>query len=117
MARLRFSLEKLGKLDLGKVNAAFDQQMQRVVHDCEDRPHDQTARKVILTANVRPIVESKGEELDIEFEVLSSVPKVRSKPYRMSVGQGGALAFNPDLPEDPESQTLFDAQERSADER
>lgn len=91
-----FSLNKLGQLDGGRVAEAFAQAMKRVVLDCEDRPGDDKARKVILQGEITPIVGQGGvcEGVNIEFQIQDKLPTRKSRSYAMGVKSGGKIFFS-----------------------
>lgn len=114
MRQEQFTLENLRLLDFGKIGAAFNAELERVVKDCMDRPRDDNARKVSITFNLTPeadptAIEADCEAVTVECEITSAVPKRRTKIYRMSPRQDGTLAFHPDIPEEPDGSTLYDA--------
>lgn len=110
MNRVRFGLESLGQLDMGKIIAAFDAERARVVQDCLDRPGDKKARAVTLEFLFAPVPNQLGtcEEVMMECKVTSKVPKRQTKIYTMSPNSKGDLAFHPDLPDEPDGSTLYD---------
>jgi hypothetical protein len=105
-------LENLRRLDFGKVHAAFDKELERVVRDCQDRPADKTVRTVNIKFGLRPNVEVNENTIDlasvaVEVEISSTVPKRRTKVYTMQAKHDGRLGFQPDSPEDPTQEPLF----------
>lgn len=110
MKKVSMTLENLKQLDYGVVSEHFGMHLKRVVADLEARPADETARKVQIQFLIKPECHSGGglDSASIEVEVSSSVPRHRTKAYRMSVHQNGELSFHPDLPEDPQGSTLLD---------
>lgn len=105
--KIRLSLATLGQLDLGKVDAAFANELRHVVKDCIDRPHEGQARKVVIELAVTPRP-SDGvcSVVDGEFTLKSTVPPRRTRPYEMAVHASGALMVNPESPEDVRQGTL-----------
>lgn len=111
-----FDLDHIRQLDFGRIGAAFNLELERVVKDCMDRPADNRARSVTIGFKLRPSSNSL-EVIDcdnvlVECEITGAVPKRRTKVYTMQPKRDGKLTFNPDLPEEPEQPTLYDAQER-----
>ncbi|MEZ6097271.1 MAG: hypothetical protein R3C03_24110 [Pirellulaceae bacterium] len=99
-------------LDGGRVAMAFQQHVQRVVQDCENRPGDDKERKVTLEFKCYPIADDHGtcEEVKGKFHVTSTVPKQRSKEYSFGVRKsqkGLQLVFN-DLSDGDIKQGTFD---------
>lgn len=103
------SLESLGFVAGGTVDAAFAHHLRRAVADCEDRSGDTKPRKVTLTVNVSPVVLQDGACTDcaIECEVTSTVPKHVSKPVECRIKAGGRALFN-DLSEHSVDQMTID---------
>jgi hypothetical protein len=117
---MEFSLENLKLLDFGKIGVAFSAEVQRVVKDCLDRPGDENARAVSIKFNFKPAAEPGSndcEQVNVECEITSSVPKRRTKVYQMQPHHNGKLSFNPDLPDEPDQDTLYHGEERKEDER
>lgn len=105
--KIRLSLATLGQLDLGKIDAAFAAELRHVVKDCIDRPHEESARKVVLELAVTPRA-SDGvcSVVDGEFTLKSTVPPRRTRPYEMAVHASGQLLVNPESPDDIRQGTL-----------
>lgn len=118
MPQERFSLENLPHLDFGKVPVAFDAEIKRVIQDCMDRPTDDKPRQVAIVFNIVPVPESTGsgivcDEVAMEVEIDSKVPKRRTKVYAMKTKANGDLMFHPDLPDAPDDETLMDEVDRN----
>ena len=113
MKKVSMTLENLKQLDYGVVSEHFGMHLKRVCEDLESRPADETARKVQIQFVFKPEVHSGGglESASVEVEVSSTVPRHRTKPYRMQVHPDGRMSFHPDLPEEPEGSTLLDNME------
>jgi hypothetical protein len=99
-------------LDNGRVGTAFQQQLRRVIADCQDRPGDDKERRVILEFKCVPICDDDGglDEVKGKFHVTSTVPKLRSKSYSFGVRKsqkGPMLIFN-DLSDDNIHQKTID---------
>lgn len=115
-----FSLSNLRLLDFGKIGVAFDHEIERVVKDCLDRPSDDHARTVTIKFSFEPTLDPSAGMVDcetvaVECEVSSAVPKRRTKVYEMRPHKNGQLSFNPDLPDEPEEETLYHEAERKED--
>ncbi len=100
MALKQLSLENLRELDLGKVAEAFQMLLQRAAKDCEDRPGDRRARKVILEANLTPVLTQEGhcDEVHPVFKIRAKLPDYQSKAYSCALRAGGMLVFDDDSP-------------------
>lgn len=111
----QFKLENLKMLDFGVIGAAFDAEMMRVIKDCSDRPLDDKPRTVSITFNVTPkpdLSRANGvvdcEKVSVECDITSKVPPRRTKIYEMTPRQDGTAVFHPDLPDEPDGDTLYD---------
>lgn len=113
MNKQSFTLENLKLLDFGKIGAAFDAERQHVVKDCIDRPTDERPRSVSISFKFKPMVDPSANVTDcdsvaVECEITSSLPKRRTKVYTMTPRHDGTLTFHPDLPDEPDGDTMFD---------
>ncbi len=108
-----FSLSDLQSLDNGRIEVAFQQALQRVLHDCEDRPGAGDARKVVLQVEVVPVCDEDGMLADtkVAFQVKDTVPTRKSRVYSMDIRKVGGnkrqLIFN-DLSDDNIDQKTID---------
>lgn len=91
--------ESLDELDNGKIGAVLRQHLRRIAADCYDRPGDDKTRKVVVSFEVRPKLDEKGnaETVEVQIKCKSDVPQHQSKPYEMRITPNG-LAYNPDSP-------------------
>lgn len=108
MAMTKLTLAMLKDLDMGRVAAGFQKELDHIVKDCEDRPGDVRARQVTLKLSLVPDSDGMGvcETVQGEFSITSSVPNRVSKKYQMRVHANGSLLFNPESPEDVTQGTL-----------
>ncbi len=104
----KFNLKSLGTMDGERIAIAFEQELKRVVMDCDDRPGDKTARSVTLTLAVKPKMDVDGicDDCDVQVSVTGAVPKRKSKVFNMTLKKGGHLMFNNDSLENAEQGTL-----------
>jgi hypothetical protein len=109
MALRELNLEGLAMIDGGRVDAAVNHHLTRAIADCEDRPGDKTARKVVLTMLVKPVMLQDGAVTDasVECEVSSTVPKHVSKTVDCRLKQGHRAIFN-DMSENNVDQMTID---------
>ncbi len=110
MALENLKLASLDLLDDGRVAIAWQKQLARAVQDCLDRPGESAARKVTLEFQVIPVQEPDGSADNVrgEFQVKSSIPNQRSKPYEFTANKSGHLVFNVHSPEVIDQKTIFD---------
>lgn len=111
MSLMTFDLPALKELDGGRVLTAWMQGMQRCVLDCEDRPGEETARKLTLQAEIVPVKGENGscEGVHVQLQVKDTIPTRRSKVYSMAVRQKKGqptLVFSTEDPSNV-SQTTF----------
>ncbi len=112
MAMHEFSLESLIELDGGRVPVAFNQAVQRLIKDCEDRPNDKAARKALVELSLSPVCDDHGnlDEVKGSFKVKDTVPSRETKEYSFGVrksSKGPMLVFN-DLSDDNVNQKTID---------
>ncbi len=91
------TLQTLGAMDGGRVAAAFQQSLKRVLLDCEDRPHEDKERVITLQLGVVPAVapgDDICDEVRMKVRVTDSVPKRQTRPYSCRLRAGGKAAFN-----------------------
>ena len=109
------TFENIGEVDAGRIKLAVEQHLKKIVTDCIDRPGNDTARTLTLQLNIVPQIDpdtNNCDDVNIEFEVGSKVPKHRSRMVNCAVRKslnGPMLAFN-DLSEaDSDQRTLDEA--------
>jgi hypothetical protein len=116
----QLTLENLRLLDFGKIGIMFQHHLERCVKDMLDRPGEKKARDVVIRFRMMPNPVVSGNTIDLENVKIaalceSSVPKHTTQVYTMDFRNDGSLVFNPDLPDEPDGQTLFEEQERKED--
>lgn len=104
----RFALETIKDLDGGKISAAFEAELKRVVDDLADRPGDKSVRRIQLEVAFTPDASESGvcDGSRVEFKVKTSVPHRRSREFSMQVNAAGALIFNTEAPDNAPQGTL-----------
>lgn len=115
MNRTKFTLENLKQLDFGLIGTAFNAELTRVVKDLQERPMDDGARKINIAFNMVPVPDVNTntgsidlDEVKVECEITSAVPKHRTKIYTMKPMQDGSLSFHPDMADEPDGSLLTD---------
>lgn len=111
MPQKQLTIDSLRDLDFGLVSTAFETELQRVVKDLQDRPTDGKPRKVALIFVLKSM-DDHADDIDCECEVVASIPKRVSKPYRMRAKQDGSLYFQPEAPENADQMVIDDEIER-----
>lgn len=102
------SLAALGKLD-PRLEALFQKHMQTVSNDCMNRPLENTARKVMLEFEIKPVPDPESGTIDyctISIEARSKVPTYRTKAYQLAPSKAG-FQFNSEVPENLKQPGLF----------
>lgn len=113
MLQERLTLANLPKLDFGKIDAVFANELERLVRDCEQRPMDDKPRVLNVAFRLVPNIDKNGiaptcDTIDVEVEINGKVPVNRTKVYAMKPKHDGSLVFHPDSPEDPDADLLYD---------
>lgn len=119
MQRMKFSLASLKDLDFGKADAEFGHHVKIAVLDAIDRPHEERKRPVSLHVDVSPADPSDPDcdKCHVTLSVTGKIPDKRTMAYVMSTTKDGSLAFNPDVPDNPNQRTLMDdIDEKGTDE-
>lgn len=107
-----FTLASLNELDFGKIPAAFTAEMKHAVADCKDRPMETKARKVSISFILVPKIDKQSndnhaDEVEMQCEVTSTVPKRKTNVYTMRTKQDHGLLFEPDSPTEPNQPGLY----------
>lgn len=102
-----FTLASLAAMDGGRIATAFEQALNRLRYDCEDRPAVEGKRSLTLTVNLEPVPDDSGAlgSVDVTFALNEKLPKRASKSYNMQAVAGG-LIFNELSPEEVRQKTL-----------
>lgn len=107
------TLENVALIDGGRIKLAVDLHLKKLLDDCLDRPGTETSRELTLKLAVKPCLDpdtGECDDVDIEFEIGSKVPKHRSKPVNCTVRKStrGTMALFNDLSEDNAQQKTID---------
>lgn len=104
---LEFSLDTLAKIDGGRIAQAFALALRRCEADCRDRPGLQEPRKIGIQVTLTPVAGDDGdlESCRVQFQVVDSQPRRKSKAYDMRA-EGGRLLWNELSPDDVRQMTL-----------
>lgn len=112
MQELRqLDLASIAEIDGGRINLAFQQALERVLHDLDDRPGETKARVINLQVAFVPVMDSTVcDSAKVQAVVHDNVPKRTSKIYDMSLRKRAGkvtLLFRPDSLDDAD-QGAFD---------
>lgn len=103
------TLANIHHIDNGKVAIAFTQAIRQIITDVNDRPNDNAARKIVLTAEAKPVLDKDTgvlDTVDIQFKLETKLPKRQSVPYPMLPTADGRALFQPRSPFDPRQQAF-----------
>lgn len=114
----KFNLGNLPLIDNGLIAEAFDREMKRLVKDCDERPLEEKPRVLNLSVKITPKPETSGrgiicDEVIVEFELTGKTPLQRTRLYTMKPKNDGTVYFHPDLPSDPDEETIMDEAARN----
>jgi hypothetical protein len=87
MAIRQIELATIHLLDDGTLQKIFDDGVRSALADCEDRPLDDSERKVILTFAITPIGKSgrQGERVSIDASIQVKIPAMRTNPTEVQI--------------------------------
>lgn len=105
------TLDTIKHLQGGAIAEAWQQELRKLVLDCEDRPGVKKPREIKLTITVVPEVGEAGglESVDLDFHVEHKVPKRQSRSFNLDVRKskdGQQLVFNDLSPDDAGQRTI-----------
>lgn len=104
------NLANIANLDLGTVDAVFKAVLRKIVSDLNDRPNDKTKRKVKIEFGFIPVPDASGrdlEEVGVDVQITDSLPKTKTKVFRMLPKADGTLVFNADFADEPHQEPMF----------
>lgn len=107
-AHEKFTFANLPKMFGGQLPLLFDIEAKRALADCKDRFEDDKVRVVKIEMRFNPVANTHGDEVTTEVEVITSLPKQRTRLHTLAVRNNGEATFHPDLPGEPEGSTLYD---------
>lgn len=94
-----FTLDTLGDLDDGVTRLMADQALSEALADCDNRPHLDKPRRIVLTLEMRPVLNDSGgmKGVAAEATVKLSLPgrKTRAEYLPTNVNGQGVEAFLP----------------------
>ena len=103
---LDFDLETLRQLGNGAVFNQIMRLIQQCVDDCEKRPGEKRARKVMICLELSPksheepgieedSVRQIADGLDLVIKCDNKLPNRKSMSFDCGIGPGGKILFNP----------------------
>lgn len=115
MTKVELSLESIAAIDDGRIAVAFAALLKQVNADLADRPTDERARTVTLSATFKPVADETGEcyAVSTEFELAMKIPNRRSRTYQLTMADG-RTAYHSNHPTDIAQPTLWDAADGEA---
>jgi hypothetical protein len=113
------TISNLQDLDQGKAALAINHAIRQCVEDVQDRPGDESPRKVAINLEFTPKRDADSDVLDlVEFQVkvATKLPVRRTRVYPMLPVPGGAVLFQPGSPMDPRQGVLYAPEAEQADD-
>lgn len=113
MPVLELNVDSLKKIDDGRIDVAFQQEIRHVIQDMQDRPGDDRDRIVTLKLVFKPLCDDRGdlESVNVKMDIGSKVPSRKTKVFDMKArnsARGPMLVFNEDSLDDMDQTTIFD---------
>ncbi len=108
----QLKFDNLDKLFKGQLPILWNAEMRRVMLDCKDRPNDTHARICKIEFRCVPKENTDGDEVNIEVQVISTVPKQVTCTHTVTLKANGTAFFHPDLVDEPDGSTLYDDDQR-----
>lgn len=72
------------EIDSGRIKAALDLELQKMIEDCEDRPLVNKDRVVTLKIKLRPVCnDTSMESVDVSCEINGKAPPRATNAYNM----------------------------------
>lgn len=91
---MKLDLVKLGQMDGGRLNICFQQELQRVVADIENRPVDKRPREIIIKITLTPDANDSDGLLDgvkAKTQMTNKIPTYKTKEYDFGVRNGNLM--------------------------
>lgn len=93
----QLTFQTLGQMDGGRIAEAFRLALERVLKDCEDRPHVDKARTISIQIAIKPVCAPDDDICDetrMQCVVSDNVPKRQTRLYSLGLRRGGMATFN-----------------------
>lgn len=99
-------LDTLSDMD-ARIEGLFQKHLAVIRADCENRPNDESPRKLTLEFSCVPIAEAgELDEVEVNISAKSVVPVYKTKAFRLKPTRDG-LKFNADIPEELDQPALM----------
>lgn len=96
----KLTLENLHLIDDGALKVAFNRELEKIYHDCMDRPHLKAKRTITLSLDVTPDAsDSQGSQLSeaiVAFAVQTKIPKKSTAKRVRCAPKKAGFDFNAD---------------------
>src|SRR4051812_13984133 len=118
MPKQTLTLDTVGDVDQGALRIAANKALKLLTQDLHDRPTLNKKRTILLKVDMEPVVDNNSsspqlESVDFSWQVMTKTPAIGSSGVVMKPQHDGQLFFPPDLPEDPDDETIMDEAERN----
>ena len=110
MALLPLNMKTLAVLDDEKIAATFDTELEHLVRDCTERPHDERPRKLTIEFAITPDKEEDGM-VHGDWKIKSTVPHRQTKRKEFNIRKVNGrptLVFSENSEDDFRQTTLDD---------
>lgn len=101
MGLLSFEMKNWHELDNGRLAAAVELALKKIVADCQDRPGLDAVRKLTIELKFSPEVDHLNDliAIDLEFAVKTATPPLARKGLGLGVKKNGRVEFSTVAPE------------------
>lgn len=113
---VQFSFKTLSGMDGGKLEKLLAYHINNMKRDCENRPNERKARKVLIEMSMIPVPDETGycELVKMSLKARSRTPDFITKDYELRPNPNG-LVFNADFPAEYKQPSLFDGEKKEDD--
>ncbi len=111
--RVKLTLDTLGMMTGHALSEAFNEKVQQAIKSCQDYPGYEKPRQISVIISFTPQMEKDGtgtasDYVAVQATIKSSFPAQKTNVYRVMAHQDGSASFHPDLPDDPDGDSLYD---------
>lgn len=113
MAIKQFTAQSITEIEDGRIAEAIQQEMNKALEDCRDRPLVKKPRTINLKILMTPAPDDRGdvEGLKIGFKINSVMPPKESRELSVGLKHDGRMFWN-DMAPDNHNQRTIDESER-----